>query len=127
MSDATRIPKTEITGLKGGIVKRFSKKMLGDVAKPVGVYWHNPKVLNFYFGLGQKSRKWDQCDVLGETQFEGDHRSAWSATYLSKEMGGRPRSTSTVSVTGSASPRRSPAWRMVWTKAWEVARPCRFR
>jgi alkylhydroperoxidase family enzyme len=62
MSDATRIPKTEITGLKGAMVKRFSKKMLGDVAEPVGVYWHNPKVLNFYFGLGQKSQKWDQCD-----------------------------------------------------------------
>lgn len=62
MSNTTRIPMAEITGLYGGIVKRFSKKMLGDVAEPVGVYWHNPKVLKFYFGLGQKSRKWDQCD-----------------------------------------------------------------
>jgi len=62
VSNTTRIPMAEITGLYGGIVKRFSKKMLGDVAEPVGVYWHNPKVLKFYFGLGQKSRKWDQCD-----------------------------------------------------------------
>jgi alkylhydroperoxidase family enzyme len=62
MSDVTRIPKADITGLKGAMVKRFSKKMLGEVAEPVGVYWHNPKVLNFYFGLGQKSQKWDQCD-----------------------------------------------------------------
>jgi alkylhydroperoxidase family enzyme len=62
MSDVTRIPKADITGLKGAMVKRFSKKMLGEVAEPVGVYWHNPKVLNFYFGLGQKSKKWDQCD-----------------------------------------------------------------
>jgi alkylhydroperoxidase family enzyme len=62
MSDHTRIPKSEITGIYGAIVKRFSKKMLGDVAEPIGVYWHNPKVLNFYFGLGQKSQKWDRCD-----------------------------------------------------------------
>jgi alkylhydroperoxidase family enzyme len=62
MSKTTRIPKAEVTGLYGAIVKRFSKKMLGEVAEPVGVYWHNPKVLKFYFGLGQKSQKWDQCD-----------------------------------------------------------------
>ena len=62
MSDTTRIPKAEITGVYGAIVKRFSKKMLGDVAEPVGVYWHNPKVLKFYFGLGQKSQKWDRCE-----------------------------------------------------------------
>jgi alkylhydroperoxidase family enzyme len=62
MSETTRIPKAEVTGLYGAIVKRFSKKMLGEVAEPVGVYWHNPKVLKFYFGLGQKSQTWDQCD-----------------------------------------------------------------
>jgi alkylhydroperoxidase family enzyme len=62
MATDARIPQAEITGLYGAIVKRFSKKMLGDVAEPVGVYWHNPKVLRFYFGLGQKSQKWDQCD-----------------------------------------------------------------
>jgi len=62
MSDTTRIPKTEITGLYGVMVKRFSKKLLGDVPEPVGVYWHNTRVLKFYLGLGQKSQKWDQCD-----------------------------------------------------------------
>ena len=58
----TRIPATEITGLYGTIVKRFSKKMLGDVPEAVGIYWHNPAVLKFYLGLGQKTSKWDQCD-----------------------------------------------------------------
>ena len=62
MASNTRIPKTEITGLYGAIVKRFSRKMLGDVPEPVGVYWHNPPVLKFYFGLGQKSKKWQECD-----------------------------------------------------------------
>jgi alkylhydroperoxidase family enzyme len=62
MATDTRIPQAEISGIYGSIVKRFSKKMLGDVADPVGVYWHNPKVLKFYFGLGQKSQNWNQCD-----------------------------------------------------------------
>jgi alkylhydroperoxidase family enzyme len=58
----TRIPKTEITGLKGAMVKRFSRKMLGAVPEPMAVYWHNPQVLRFFLGLGQKARKWDACD-----------------------------------------------------------------
>ena len=62
MSATTRIPKAEITGLYGAMVKRFSKKLLGDVPEPVGVYWQNSRVLRFYLGLGQKSQKWDQCD-----------------------------------------------------------------
>lgn len=41
MTDTSRIPKAEISGIFSAIVKRFSKKMLGDVAEPVGVYWHN--------------------------------------------------------------------------------------
>jgi alkylhydroperoxidase family enzyme len=62
MSDTTRIPKAEITGLYGAMVKRFSRKLLGDVPEPVGLYWQNSRVLRFYLGLGRKSRKWDQCD-----------------------------------------------------------------
>ncbi len=49
MGDTSRIPKAEISGVYGAIVKRFSKKMLGDVAEPIGVYWHNAPVLKFYF------------------------------------------------------------------------------
>ena len=61
MTSTTRIPPTEITGLKGAIVKRVSTKMLGRVPESVGVLWHNQQVLNFGFGLGRKTRKWDQC------------------------------------------------------------------
>ncbi|UGS36071.1 carboxymuconolactone decarboxylase family protein [Capillimicrobium parvum] len=59
---ATRIPTTEITGVRGALVKRFAKKMLGQVPEPLGVYWHNPKVLNHYMALGRKSQQWDVCD-----------------------------------------------------------------
>jgi AhpD family alkylhydroperoxidase len=62
MASGTRIPKAEITGIYGAIVKRFSRKMLGDVPEPLGVYWHNRPVLSFFLGLGQKANKWNACD-----------------------------------------------------------------
>ena len=62
MAHTTRIPMAEINGVYGAIVKRMSRKMLGDVAEPVAVAWHNRKVLNFSFLDGRKAAKWDQCD-----------------------------------------------------------------
>jgi alkylhydroperoxidase family enzyme len=62
MAGTTRIPKAELTGIYGAMVKRMSRKMLGDVAEPVEVAWHNRKVLNFSFSVGRKADKWDQCD-----------------------------------------------------------------
>ena len=34
MTGNTRIPKAELTGVYGAMVKRMSRKMLGDVAEP---------------------------------------------------------------------------------------------
>jgi alkylhydroperoxidase family enzyme len=62
MASSTRIPKAELTGIYGAMVKRMSRKMLGDVPEPVEVAWHNRKVLNSTFILGRKAQKWDQCD-----------------------------------------------------------------
>jgi alkylhydroperoxidase family enzyme len=62
MASKTRIPKAQLTGIYGAIVKRMSRKMLGDVAEPVEVMWHHKKLLNFSFSVGRKSQKWDQCD-----------------------------------------------------------------
>jgi alkylhydroperoxidase family enzyme len=36
--------------------------MFGEVPEPVGVAWHNRKVLNLSFSIGRKAQKWDQCD-----------------------------------------------------------------
>lgn len=62
MASSTRIPKAELTGIYGAMVKRMARKMFGEVPEPVGVAWHNRKVLNFSFGVGRKVQKWDQCD-----------------------------------------------------------------
>ncbi|MPZ99542.1 MAG: carboxymuconolactone decarboxylase family protein, partial [Dehalococcoidia bacterium] len=48
---ATRIPRADITGVYGMMVKRLSKKMLGQVPEPLGVYWHNRGVLKGYFAI----------------------------------------------------------------------------
>jgi AhpD family alkylhydroperoxidase len=58
----TRIPKAEINGIYGAIVKGMSRKLMGNVPDPVYVAWHNRKVLNFSFLVGRKTQKWDQCD-----------------------------------------------------------------
>ncbi|MEO6701355.1 MAG: carboxymuconolactone decarboxylase family protein [Jatrophihabitantaceae bacterium] len=59
----TRIPPAEVTGLYGAVVKRFSKKLLGRVPEPLGVYWHNRPVLKATMGIGAKAKKWDACDL----------------------------------------------------------------
>jgi AhpD family alkylhydroperoxidase len=63
MSSTTRIPPTEITGPYGYLVKRFSRKMLGEVPEGVAVMWHNRPVLMSLAGLGRKVQKWNQLDA----------------------------------------------------------------
>jgi alkylhydroperoxidase family enzyme len=58
----TRIPPARITGVSGALVKRVSKKVLGRVPEPLGIYWHNRPVLKATMGIGAKARKWHECD-----------------------------------------------------------------
>src|SRR5215203_58522 len=62
MTSTTRIPQAEITGIKGALMKLMATKMMGQVPTPLGVYWHNPKVLKASFAIGNKVQKWDECD-----------------------------------------------------------------
>jgi alkylhydroperoxidase family enzyme len=62
MASNTRIPKAEITGVFGALVKRFSRKKLGEVPDALGVMWHNQAVLRTLFGFSGKAEKWDACD-----------------------------------------------------------------
>jgi len=62
MASAPRIPKAEITGIYGYLVKRFSRKLLGDVPEPAEVMWHNRPVLTSSTAFGRKVQKWDQLD-----------------------------------------------------------------
>jgi alkylhydroperoxidase family enzyme len=62
MSGNTRVPPAEITGLQGAVMKRMSKKMLGEVPDALGVMWHHRPALKASFGLGRKAEKWNECD-----------------------------------------------------------------
>jgi AhpD family alkylhydroperoxidase len=62
MSSTPRIPKTEITGPFGWLLKRFSRKMLGEVPDALGVMWHNRAVLMSSMRFGRKVQKWDKLD-----------------------------------------------------------------
>ncbi|EME16498.1 carboxymuconolactone decarboxylase family protein [Rhodococcus triatomae] len=63
MTSNTRIPKAELTGVRGAIVGWMSRRMIGEVPEPVEVTWHNRKVLNFSFAVGRRAQKWDRCDA----------------------------------------------------------------
>ena len=62
MSRSPRIPKTEITGLYGYALKRFSRKFVGDVPEPAEVMWHNRAVLSTFTAAGRKAQKWNRVD-----------------------------------------------------------------
>jgi len=62
MTSNTRVPKAEITGVYGTVLKRMSKKMVGEVPDALGVMWHNRPVLKASMGLGHKATKWKACD-----------------------------------------------------------------
>lgn len=62
MASRTRIPKAEVTGIYGAMIKWMSRRMLGDVAEPIAVAWHNRKVLDFSMRIGRLAAKWNECD-----------------------------------------------------------------
>jgi alkylhydroperoxidase family enzyme len=62
VASSTRIPKAELTGIYGALIKRMSRKMLGDVPEPVQMVWHNKKVLSFSMAMGRKTQQWNMCD-----------------------------------------------------------------
>jgi len=63
MSSTLRIPKAEITGPLGYLLKRMSRKMLGEVPEGAEVMWHNRPVLMGLSGFGRKvQKKWNKCD-----------------------------------------------------------------
>jgi alkylhydroperoxidase family enzyme len=62
MTSNTRVPKAEITGIYGILLKKMSRKMLGEVPDGAAVMWHYPAVLKDMMGFGRKAEKWDRLD-----------------------------------------------------------------
>ena len=62
MSETARIPKTELTGWKGGLVKLAIRKKLGEIPDSVEVMWNHPALFLDMSRLGSKTEKWDRLD-----------------------------------------------------------------
>jgi alkylhydroperoxidase family enzyme len=62
MTNESRVPPAEITGIFGSIVKRMTKRRIGRVPDQLAVAWNNPRVLKTFFAFSHKAEKWDACD-----------------------------------------------------------------
>jgi AhpD family alkylhydroperoxidase len=62
MTSTTRVPRTEITGLYGGLLKVAMRRMLGDVPAGAEVMWHHPRVFKDMMRFGGRAEKWDRLD-----------------------------------------------------------------
>jgi alkylhydroperoxidase family enzyme len=62
MASNTRVPKAEITGIYGFLLKKVTRKMFGHVPESAGVMWHYPAVFKDLMGFGRKVEKWARLD-----------------------------------------------------------------
>src|SRR5215470_9508497 len=62
MTDAARVPTTEISGLSGWMVKRLTRRQLGEVPEALGVMWQHRPVLFDSMRLGRRTEKWNHLD-----------------------------------------------------------------
>jgi len=63
MTSNTRVPRTEITGIYGGLLKIAMRKMLGGVPEGAEVMWHHPAIFKDTMRFGRKLEKWDRLDA----------------------------------------------------------------
>lgn len=62
MPSTFRVPKAEITGLYGALMKRFAIKMFGQIPDGGYVYFHHKPLLKAVMGFEAKVAKWDALD-----------------------------------------------------------------
>lgn len=62
MIGTTRIPRTELTGIYGSLLKVAMRKMLGSVPEGAEVLWHHPAVFKDMMKFGGRTEKWDRLD-----------------------------------------------------------------
>jgi alkylhydroperoxidase family enzyme len=62
MAGSTRVPRTELSGIQGGLLKLAIRKKLGEVPENVEVMWNHPAVFKDMMRMGGKTEKWDRLD-----------------------------------------------------------------
>jgi len=120
MAGNTRIPKAELTGIYGALIKRMSRKMLGDVAERSKWRGTHRKVLNFSLAMGRKAQKWDACDENAEVVSRTWRPCRWSAAVFAWTSATSWHTTPCLGR-GERHARKVPRWREsdVFTPALE--------
>lgn len=62
MTSTIRIPRTEIKGIYGGLIKVAMRKMIGRVPESAEAFWNHPAVFKDMMKLGGRTEKWDKLD-----------------------------------------------------------------
>jgi AhpD family alkylhydroperoxidase len=62
MPSTFRIPKADLNGLRGRLYQAYSRRLLGQVADGLYVYFHHPRVLSSVMKFEGKVAKWDALD-----------------------------------------------------------------
>jgi alkylhydroperoxidase family enzyme len=62
MTKSTRIPKAELSGVQGSLLKLAVRKKIGRVPDNVAVLWNNPTVFKDLMRAGARTEKWDRLD-----------------------------------------------------------------
>ncbi|WP_332644653.1 carboxymuconolactone decarboxylase family protein [Aeromicrobium sp.] len=62
MTGTTRVPRAEIDGIYGGVLKIAMRKMMGGVPQGAEVLWNHPKIFKDSMKIGRKSETWEELD-----------------------------------------------------------------
>ena len=62
MTVTPRVPKAELTGLQGQLLKFVVRRRAGRVPESLEVLWNHPRVLKDIARMGGRSEKWDRLD-----------------------------------------------------------------
>lgn len=62
MTGSARVPRTELAGVQGGLLKLAIRKKLGEVPENVEVMWNHQAVFKDMMRMGGKTEKWDRLD-----------------------------------------------------------------
>ncbi len=55
---ALRVPKAELTGFTGAMIKWMGRRMFGEVPEPAEVMWHHPRLVSRTCSPRWKGTSW---------------------------------------------------------------------
>ena len=67
MPSTFRIPRAEITGPTGSVMRAISRRMSGKVMDGLHVYWHHRPVMNAVFSFERRVARWTALDPTLKT------------------------------------------------------------